>query len=177
MQSSAKRCKSCLPKSRACLGPQHEAQPVTAFAGFSWPVAFQTAALISPGDRYEAFGRRTFVCRPCSGKKHKSVFVRAFGHAYGRTVMLGDVRTMRLTSRTVIEGVRAALTDQCVKLHLPPRQLFHSSLCRPLSADSRRQCANAVGKNEACALLFFFFFLLSAPALQKVLILPRLAAT
>lgn len=93
--------------------------------GSHGPLPSKQRLLSRPGTGTRPLAGEPFAAR--AAEKHKSVFVRAFGHAYGRTVMLGDVRTMRLTSRTVIEGVRAALTDQCVKLHLPPRQLFHSS--------------------------------------------------
>lgn len=48
--------------------------------------------------------------------------VSVFGHAYGGKVMLGDARTVRLKSRTAIEGAR--LTDQYIKTQPPLRQLL-----------------------------------------------------
>lgn len=97
----------------------------------------------SPGSHGPLPSKQRLLSRPGTGtrplaggspaagaaEKHNTVFFLCmrFGHAYGCTVTLGDVRTMRLASRAVIEGVQAALTDQCVKLHPPPRQLFHSS--------------------------------------------------
>lgn len=100
----------------------------------------------------------------------KCVFVHAFGHAHGCAVMLGDAQTIRLKSHTVIERVWATLMDRCVELHLPPRQLFHSSFVRcylQKVANSRRQCASAGTEH-----VFIF-----STQLQKVIILPRLTAT
>lgn len=97
--------------------------------------------------------------------------MHAVGHAYGCTVMLGDVQTMRLKSQTVIERVCAGLTDQCVKLHLSRRQLFHSSFVRRYlqkAANSRKTMCSC--RNRACVLFLALY-------LQKVIILPRLAAT